>query len=144
VILSTLDIKVKASKKHFRKTILTYLIVSILAIVVNRVYATFGHGVASSSMTWMFLYPLIGGGLLYFLISVFAKHITNFAGYRLGFNIYNSGIATLTFGSFLKGVMEIAGADSMYLIFYYVVGGLFIALGLISMLLGIAKQKGIR
>lgn len=123
----------KKQSKHFRKTILTYLVLSLFAIVINKVYGIFGHGVSSPAMTWMFLYPLIGGVLFYFLIYGFAKKIINFNGYRLFFNIYNSGIAALIFGSFLKGVMDIAGADSIYLVFYYVVGGLFIIVGLILM-----------
>jgi hypothetical protein len=127
--------------KHFRKTILTYFILSILAIVVNKVYALFGHGVSSPAMTWMFLYPLIGGTLFYSLICGFANKIIKFTLYRLFFNIFNSGIATLTFGSFLKGIMDIAGAGSIYLVFYYVVGGLFIAAGLILMFIMVINQK---
>jgi hypothetical protein len=139
--LSILDINIKKQSKHFRKTILTYLILSILAIVVNKVYALFGHGVSSPAMTWMFLYPLIGGALFYSLICGFANKIIKFTLYRLFFNIFNSGIATLTFGSFLKGVMDIAGAGSIYLVFYYVVGGLFVAAGLILMFIMIINQK---
>ncbi|MDF2592928.1 MAG: putative rane protein [Clostridia bacterium] len=139
--MSILDINIKNQSKHFRKTILTYLILSILAIVVNKVYALFGHGVSSPAMTWMFLYPLIGGALFYFLIYGFANKIIKFTLYRLFFNIFNSGIATLTFGSFLKGVMDIAGSGSIYLVFYYVVGGLFIAAGLILMFIMVINQK---
>jgi prolipoprotein diacylglyceryltransferase len=62
----------------------------------------------------MFLYPLIGGALFYFIIYVFTNKISKFKCYRLFFNIYNSGIATLTFGSFIKGILELAGADSIY------------------------------
>lgn len=131
----------KVKSKHFRKTIITYLILSVTAIVVNKVYASFGHGITSPAMTWMFLYPLLGGALFYFLIDGFLNKIIQFAGYRLFFNLYNSGIAALTFGSFLKGVMEIAGADSAYLVLYYLVGGAFIAAGLILMFVLAANQK---
>ena len=115
----------KNQSKNFTKTIVTYLILSVLAIVVNKVYGMFGHGVSSKAMTWMFLYPLIGGTLFYLAINGFANKISRFSGYRLAYNIYNSGIATLTFGSFLKGIIQIAGASSPYIVFYYVVGGLF-------------------
>lgn len=136
-----LDTNTKNQGKHFIKTIVTYLILSVIAIVVNKVYAIFGHGVSSAAMTWMFLYPLLGGALFYLLICGFANKIIKFTGYRLFFNIYNSGIATLTFGSFLQGIMEIAGADSIYLVYYYVVGGLLIATGLILMLIMVINQK---
>lgn len=134
----------KNQSKQLVKTIVIYLILSLFAIVVNKVYAIFGHGVSSAAMTWMFLYPLIGGSLFYFLIYAFSSKIIKFAGYRLFFNIYNSGIATLTFGSFLKGVMEIAGADSPYLAYFYEVGGLFIAAALILMIVIAFNQKKVR
>lgn len=139
--MSILDTNMKNQSKHFRITIATYMILSVIAIIINKVYASFGHGVASPAMTWMFLYPLIGGTFFYFLIYGFANKIIKLTGYRLFFNIYNSGIATLTFGSFLKGIIDIAGADSIYLVFYYVVGGLFIAVGLILMFIMVMNQK---
>jgi hypothetical protein len=139
--LSILDINTKDQSKHFRKTIVVYLILSAAAIVANKVYALFSHGVASPAMTWMFLYPLLGGALFYFLVDGFIGKIAKFAGYRLFFNIYNSGIAVLTFGSFLKGVMDIAGADSVYLVLYYLVGVVFLAAGLILMFILAANHK---
>lgn len=139
--MSILDINQENGGKHFRKTILTFLILSVFAIIVNKVYAIFGHGVSSAAMTWMFLYPLLGGVLFYFIIYGFANKVFKFKGYRLFFNIHNSGIATLTFGSFLKGVLEIAGADSIYLVYYNVVGGLFITAGLILLFIMAANQK---
>lgn len=139
--MSILDINKKNQHKQLKKTIVSYLILSILAIIINKIYGIFGHGVSSVAMTWMFLYPLIGGSFLYFFIYVFANKIIKFVGYRLFFNIYNSGIATLTFGSFLKGVMDIAGADSAYLVLYFVVGSLFTTAGLILMFIMAANQK---
>jgi hypothetical protein len=141
-ILSILDINMKKQSKHIRKTVLIYLILSIIAIVINKIYAIFAHGVSSEAMTWMFLYPLIGGSLFYSLILVFANCIVRFNGYRMFFNIYNSGIAILTFGSFLKGIIDIAGADSKHLIFYYVIGILFVVIGLILIfIMLITKDK---
>jgi hypothetical protein len=131
VILSILDINKKNRKKQVRKTIWVYLIMTILMIVINKVYGLFGHGVHSAAMTWMFLYPLLGGVLLFFLLDrLLPEQVTRFSGYRLFYNSYNSGIATLTVGSFLKGVFAIAGTDSAYLAGFYVAGGLFIAGGL--------------
>lgn len=135
-----LDINSKKQTKHFRKTILTYFILAAFAIVVNKVYGIFGHGVSSPAMTWMFLYPLLGGTLFYFLIYGFAKNLVKFPSYRLFYNVYNSGIAVLTLGSLLKGIMEIAGADSIHLIFYYSVGSLFITAALILMVILVIRN----
>lgn len=132
--MSILDIN-KKNKKQLGKTRWTYLISSVVAIVVDKVYGIFGHGVESAAMTWMFLYPLLGGALFYFIIERVIPHITKFAGCRVFLNIYNSGIATLTLTSLLKGIFEIAGTNSPYLVYYYVTGGIFIVVGLIIMLI---------
>lgn len=129
--MSILDTKKKSRKKQIRRTIWIYLVVAILMIVSNKVYAIFGHGVHSAVMTWMFLYPLLGGVLLFLLMDrLLPDTTTRFSGYRLFYNSYNSGIAVLTTASFLKGVFDIAGTNSSYIALFYAVGWLFIGLGL--------------
>jgi hypothetical protein len=131
VILSILDISEKNQRGKIRKTIAVYLALSLIAIAVDNIYAIFGHGVRSAAMTWMFLYPLIGGTLFYLLIELLLPWINRFTGYRVFFNIYNSGTATLTTGSFLKGILDIAGTSSPYVAVYYIAGWVFIVSGLI-------------
>ncbi|MBC3796358.1 hypothetical protein [Acetobacterium tundrae] len=116
------------------KTALVYLALSLIAIVINDVYGLFGHGVHSASMTWMFLYPLLGGAVLYLLIFLLVPDIARFVAYRMFYNIYNSGIATLSLGSFLKGIFDIAGTSSVYIAVFYAIGELFVALGLVMLL----------
>ena len=138
--LSILDINKRNNEKQLRKTIWAYLILSVVAVVVDKIYGIFGHGVHSAAMTWMFLYPLLGGALFYFIIQRLIKHITKFAGYWVFLNIHNSGIATLTLASLLKGIFEIADTNSPYLVYYYMTGGVFIAAGLIIMLIMALNQ----
>ncbi|KZL89282.1 hypothetical protein CLMAG_55050 [Clostridium magnum DSM 2767] len=133
--MSILDINKKNNEKQLRKTIWAYLILSVVAIVVDKVYGIFAHGVDSAAMTWMFLYPLLGGALFCFIIQRLIPHITKFTGCRVFLNVHNSGIATLTFASLLKGIFEIAGTNSTYLVYYYMTGGVFIAASLIIMLI---------
>jgi hypothetical protein len=139
--LSILDISERNNENQLRKTILTYLILSVTSVVIDKVYGIFSHGVDSKSMTWMFLYPLLGGALMYFIIGRLIPHITKLAGYRVFFNIHNSGIATLTLASLLKGILEIAGTNSPYLEYYYMGGGILIAVGLFIMLVMAVKRK---
>ena len=142
--MSVLDTKKKSRKKQIRRTVWSYLIVSILMIVINKVYGDFGHGVHSAVMTWMFLYPLLGGVLLFLLMDrLLPDTTTRFSGYRLFYNSYNSGIAVLTTGSFLKGVFDIAGTNSSYIALFYAVGWLFIVLGLTVLLALILKDRKI-
>lgn len=133
--MSILDINKINNEKQLKKIIGFYLILSGVAIVVDKVYGIFGHGVESASMTWMFLYPLLGGALFYFIIQRLFPSITKFSGSRVFFNIHNSGIATLTIASLLKGIFEIAGTNSTYLVYYYITGGVFIVAGLIIMII---------
>ncbi len=130
----TLGIKRGKEKLFTRKTVLVYIILTAAAVLVNRIYAYFGHGVHSNKMTYMFLYPLIGGALYYLAIgSVFSK-TNRLWGYRLFYNMHNTGIATLTAGSFLNGILEIAGTGSEYVKWFYLIGWLFVGSGLILLI----------
>ncbi|MBN7772508.1 hypothetical protein [Clostridium aminobutyricum] len=126
--MSISDIKVRSN----RKTVFVYIIASIVALVVNSVYGIFSHGVSSGAMTWMFLYPLLGGAFFYVVMGVLIPTANRINGYRKFYNLYNSGIATLTVGSFLNGILEIAGTSSPYTIFFYFAGGLLMAVGSIA------------
>lgn len=139
-----LDINQNRQKKHNMKMIAGYLFASVLSFVVNKIYAIFGHGVSSDAMTWMFLYPLAGGVLLYLLIELLIPQIKQFAGYRLFCNLYNTGIAVLTVGSFLKGIVEIAGTDSKYITLYHYAGEVFVGAGLLCLTLMVANYRKLR
>lgn len=119
VILFISDIR-----KKFFKTIVIFSIMTIFTFIFDKVYGIFGHGVTSPYMTYMFLYPLLGGALFYGIIMLLIPSIVNKKRYRFFYNIYNSGIAVLTVGSFLRGIMEITGTFSTYLMAYTLVGWL--------------------
>ena len=112
------------------KTSAVYLGTSLFCIVFNEVYALYGHGVRSAAMNTMFLYPLLGGSLLFCLLWLFRVNTATLRGYRAIYNLYNSGIALLTVASALQGVMEIAGTSSPYLFILYLLGFLFTGFGL--------------
>lgn len=144
MILSILGIKMNGQKNKIRKTVGVYAILSVVAVGVNFIYGQFGHGVHSAAMTWMFLYPLLGGTLFYFIMERLSADITRFAAYRVGYNSYNSGIATLTVGSFLKGILEIAGTNSPYLVFFTIIGWLFIIIGLTIFGILVVRRKKVQ
>ncbi|EQB87261.1 hypothetical protein J2Z44_002870 [Clostridium punense] len=136
-----LDINKGNSKKQFAKIIWVYVVLSLVAIIADKIYDIFGHGVDSPAMTWMFLYPLLGGALFYLIINMLFPHINGNHGFRGFFNMHNSGVATLNFASFLKGVFEIAGTSSSYLKYYYVVGCLFIVVGVINLIIVVINKN---
>ena len=130
VILFMSDIR-----KKFLKTIVIFIMITIFTFIFNKVYGIFGHGVTSPYMTYMFLYPLVGGVLFYGIVMLFIPSIVNKKKYRFFYNIYNSGIAILTLGSLLRGVMEIAGTSSFYLIFYTLIGWLSVIISISALII---------
>lgn len=115
------------------KTVLVYLAVAVFAFAVDKVYAIFGHGVSSAYMTWMFLYPLFGGALFFLVLGLVAPQAESIPCYRLFRNIYNSGITLITTGSLMRGIFEIAGTDSPYVIWYYILGILCMVVGIFTL-----------
>lgn len=114
------------------KTVPVYLAVSAFTIIVDKVYAIFGHGVKSENMTWMFLYPLVGGFAFFLILDMVFPWIIQSSGYRLFCNLYHCGIAIFTIASFMKGVFEIAGTNSPYILWYQIGGSIFLGTGAIQ------------
>lgn len=125
--MSILDINNK--KQNIKKTLILYTIFTAFVILANKTYALFGHGVTSDYMSWMFLYPLIGGLIYFTIIRMVFKKTCRLNGYRFFYNLHNTGIALLTVGSFLKGVLGIAGTSSNYNTVFFVIGWFFILIG---------------
>lgn len=95
-------------------------------------------------MTYMFLFPLLGGVIPFMILWLRGyPRITERSGdparagnqYRFFFNSYNSGIATLTVGSLLTGILEIAGTASPYLSAFSIGGWMLLAAGFASLII---------
>jgi hypothetical protein len=117
------------TKKIYFKTAIIYFVFSVITFIFSIVYSLFSHEVYSDYLTFAFLFPLIGGTLLYLLLC----KLNSFE--KWPYNFYNAGIATITVGSILRGVNEIAGADTLYYMWFYLVGIIFIVLSLILLLI---------
>jgi hypothetical protein len=122
------------------KRLLPYLAASAVCVIVTNVYALYGHGVRSDAMDYMFLYPLISGFAIKILSTlVHGDYSRGFK--RAGVNLYNSGLATLTCGALLRGIVEIAGTDSVYIIWFFVVGWVMVFCGTAGVFWRINKLK---
>ena len=135
----TLSTSANGEWEHRRtvKTTLSYFEITALCILFDRIYAMFGHGVASAAMTFMFLYPLLGGVLPFGLLWIAGPHLKRPVSFsRLAYNAYNSGVAALTVASALTGVFEIAGTSSPYTVALTAAGAVLCALGMASFLAG--------
>jgi len=106
-----------------KTTVKVYGFTTLFCIALNHIYSLFGHGVSSSFMSYAFVFSLMLGVVGFM---VFGRlNLDN----RIAFNLYNAGIATLTVGSILRGIIDIAGADTTYPVFYFFVGTVFVAIG---------------
>jgi hypothetical protein len=116
-----------------------YTTAAAFCILFNYVYSLYAHGVSSDFMTYMFLFPLLGGSLVFMGFYLLKKRVK--APSRLSFNLYNSGIAWLTVGSCIKGVMEIAGYESDYVTAFFVIGFFFLFFGLLACIIQYLEKK---
>ena len=126
--MCTSDIEI--DKKREIKTAFVYLLVSVFCILFGAVYEYFSHEVYSFYMIYAFVFPLIGGTLPFMILFVSNKKMPE----KIPFNLYNSGIAALTVGSIVKGVLDIYGTTNRLISVYWITG---ILLCIIGVLLGI-------
>jgi hypothetical protein len=123
------------------RTVVTFLILSCVSVAIDRVYGIFGHGVTSPAMIWMFLYPLLGGAVIYTLLYKLRPELFALPKFRRFYNLYNSGIAALTIGSFLLGIFQIAGTSSPFTIIFFIIGVLMIVVGVLSLRISLWKSR---
>ena len=109
----------KRERTHFFKAGFVYLIVAILCALFGAVYEHYSHEVYSYYMIYAFAFPLILGTLP-FLLLYSAKKIK--LPCRLAENLYNAGVATLTIGSIICGVLIIYGTANNLTYLYWIVG----------------------
>lgn len=124
-----------AIKKTYFWTIIIYVASTVFAVIFNAVYYQFSHEVSSKYMSLAFLYPLILGVVVYiglFFINWFDK---------VSYNAYNAGVATITMASILLGVNEIAGADTIYYKYFYLVAFILFGVSVIYPLVKLIIKK---
>ena len=91
-----------------------YLIAAAGCALFAIVYAQFSHGVHSPFMTFMFAIPLVGGALP----ALVRKAAKAQPLPRITSQAWALAIAALTIASCRKGVFEIAGTSSSFLVVY--------------------------
>ncbi len=116
--------------------------ISLLCIVINKIYAIYAHGVNSASMSNMYLYPLIGGSFIIGILWVFGLNTERIKHFRLYYNLYNSGIALAVVGNMVAGIMYIAGTASPYTIIYYVFSIAFVIAAIVGVLSFFLRKAG--
>jgi hypothetical protein len=123
------------------RTVFGYLGGAGLCIIVTNVYALFGHGVRSWAMDLMFLPPLLLGAGVFFYLRMVAVDSLLRPGWRRFYNLYNSGVATVTVGLLFAGILEIAGTGSEITIQFFIMGSLLIVCGFVAFHEGKRDEK---
>ncbi len=125
-------------RRRMTKTGFFYLALSLFCVLFGAVYEYFSHGVYSFYMLYAFVFPLLGGVLPYFILA-FSQCLP--VPGRVAFNLYNSGIATLTTGSIFTGVLEIYGTSNRLVSVYWIAGAALLATGILLYLAGISRNR---
>ena len=115
------------SKKRFKKTAVSYMLLTIFFFAFSRIYESFSFGETSVHMHYLFSLPLVGGSLLL----LFMKIIPNLS--RLSLNLWNSAVATMTAGMLFRGIVNLSGRSTTLDMPYWYLGAAFVALALFSM-----------
>ena len=126
------------TKKRFSrlgKTAMVYLIISIFFFLFSRIYVSLSYGEYSFFMNTLSLVPLIGGGLLVGLLLV-QPNLS-----RVSFNLWNSGVAVLTVGFLLRGIINLSGRSTTLDWPYWLIGAGFLGLALVSISLSLFRSK---
>ncbi|MBP3893622.1 MAG: hypothetical protein J6D34_06210 [Atopobiaceae bacterium] len=98
-------------------------------------YEYFSHEVWSLWMMGLSLWPLLLGVVPALACGALRAHVC-----RVARDLWSCGVATLTVGSCLRGVLEIYGTTSMLVEPYMPVGLALLALGLAAGVLGSLRE----
>lgn len=101
-----------------------YLIISVAIAAAGAIYEHFSFGVYSNYMIYAFAIPLIGGTLPFMLQSM--RRVAD-----VGWT-WHAGIATLTIGSIVHGILAISGRPNSLTIIYLVAGIILLICAAIS------------
>ncbi|MEA4813857.1 MAG: hypothetical protein VB112_02970 [Oscillospiraceae bacterium] len=107
-----------SDKITLRRTARLYLVFAAICAVFGGVYEYFSHGVYSPFMMFMFAFPLLGA------VAAFALSMSDKLRLptRTERSLLDTGLATLTVGSCLRGIFDIYGSTVAAVGFYWTAG----------------------
>lgn len=112
------SVNIQEEKKTGSRLAVRYLAVSAFCLLFSVVYSLFSHGIHSPWMRWLAAWPFVLGAVPALILAARRPGSQTAGGYRVKEeifkDIYRFGIAAVTVASLLKGILEIAGTDSLY------------------------------
>ena len=122
-------------KKRFKKTVISYTLITIFFFAFSRIYEAFSFGETSVHMHYLFAVPLVGGIILAILLKV----LPYFS--RISLNLWNSAIAIITTGTLFRGIVNLSGRSTTLDVPYWYVGIGFVVLALLSIFINPIRLK---
>lgn len=123
--------------KKYGKTALVYLIISIFLVLFGAVYEHFSFGVYSYFMLYAFAFSLVGGALPALIFALRGVHASP---WPMAAWLYRSGIATLSIGSIIRGVLDIYGTANGLIVWYWYVGGGLTLVGAVLYIISLVRK----
>lgn len=122
------------STTRFSRTFISYLAMAAFLFIFSRINESLSYGEVSVFMHYMFCATLVGGILLLGLLQV-KPNLS-----RMTYNLWNSGIATITAGCLLRGIINLSGRSTTLDQPYWYVGAGFLALSLITLFISDTRR----
>ena len=122
------------STTRFSRTFISYLAIAAFLFIFSRIYESLSYGEVSVFMHYMFCATLVGGILLLGLLQV-KPNLS-----RMTYNLWNSGIATITAGCLFRGIINLSGRSTTLDQPYWYVGAGFLALSLITLFISDTRR----
>ena len=116
-------------KKRFKKTVISYTLITIFFFAFSRIYEAFSFGEKSVHMHYLFAIPLVGG----IILAILLKALPNFS--RLSLNLWNSAVAIITTGTLFRGIVNLSGRSTTLDAPYWYVGISFAILAILSIII---------
>ena len=113
-------------KKRFKKTVISYTLITIFFFAFSRIYEAFSFGETSVHIHYLFAVPLIGG----ILLAIFLKVLPHFS--RISLNLWNSAVAIITAGTLFRGIVNLSGRSTTLDTPYWYVGIGFAILAIVT------------
>ncbi|HEM3195812.1 hypothetical protein [Streptococcus suis] len=123
----TLSTSVTNSTTRVSRTFISYLAITAFLFIFSRIYESLSYGEVSVFMHYMFCVPLIGGALLLGMLTL-KPNLS-----RVTFNLWNSGVATITAGCLLRGIINLSGRSTTLNQPYWYIGAGFLVLSLVGL-----------
>ncbi|WJQ85266.1 hypothetical protein QSV38_08020 [Streptococcus parasuis] len=122
------------STTRFSRTFISYLAIAAFLFIFSRIYESLSYGEVSVFMHYMFCATLVGGIVLLGLLQI-KPNLS-----RMTYNLWNSGVATITAGCLLRGIINLSGRSTTLDQPYWYVGAGFLALSLITLFISDTRR----